>query len=70
MSGYRSQGGEEAQPIEQIRLDGSLALVVGSEGDGLRRLTKDSCDYLVKLPMRGRLNRSTPPLPARWRCIS
>ncbi len=49
------EGGEEAQPIEQIRLDGSLALVVGSEGDGLRRLTKDSCDYLVKLPMRGKV---------------
>ncbi len=33
-----------------------LALVIGSEGSGLRRTVKESCDMLVSLPMRGRVN--------------
>jgi 23S rRNA (guanosine2251-2'-O)-methyltransferase len=48
-----SQG---AQSIEQIDLDCPLALVVGSEGQGLRALVRESCDYLVRLPMRGQIN--------------
>ena len=31
-------------------------LVVGNEGKGLSRLTKESCDFLVTIPMAGRLN--------------
>jgi 23S rRNA (guanosine2251-2'-O)-methyltransferase len=34
-------------------LRGSLALVMGSEGDGLRELTRKTCDYLVRLPQAG-----------------
>jgi 23S rRNA (guanosine2251-2'-O)-methyltransferase len=49
------EGNEQAQPIEQARLDGALALVVGSEGEGLRELTRKSCDLLVKLPMAGQI---------------
>jgi 23S rRNA (guanosine2251-2'-O)-methyltransferase len=49
------EGGPEAQPIYQIRLDGPLALVVGSEGSGLRALTRKSCDALISLPMRGQV---------------
>ncbi len=35
---------------------GSLALVVGSEGDGMGRLVRESCDFIVSLPMRGQVD--------------
>ena len=35
---------------------GPLALVIGSEGDGMGRLVAESCDVLVRIPMRGKLN--------------
>ncbi len=34
-------------------LTGPLAVVVGAEGSGMRRLTREACDFTVKLPMRG-----------------
>lgn len=37
-------------------LTGPMALVVGGEGQGLARLTKDRCDFLVRLPMYGQIN--------------
>jgi len=32
---------------------GGIALVMGAEGDGMRRLTEDNCDFLIKIPMIG-----------------
>jgi 23S rRNA (guanosine2251-2'-O)-methyltransferase len=45
----------DAQPYYQADLTGAIALVIGSEGRGLSRLVKETCDFLVKLPMRGRI---------------
>lgn len=42
-----------AQRYDQADLSGPLALVVGSEGEGLRRLVQDRCDLMVYLPMAG-----------------
>jgi 23S rRNA (guanosine2251-2'-O)-methyltransferase len=44
-----------AQQYDQADLTGSLALVIGSEGEGLRRLVRERCDFLVQLPMHGRV---------------
>ncbi len=45
-----------AQVLWEASLDGALALVVGSEGRGLRRLVRERCDFVLRLPMRGRVN--------------
>ncbi len=45
----------EARPLEEADMKRPLALVVGSEGQGMRRLVRESCDFLVRLPMRGRI---------------
>jgi 23S rRNA (guanosine2251-2'-O)-methyltransferase len=46
----------EASPLWQTDLGGALALVVGSEGEGMRRLVRESCDVLVRLPARGQIH--------------
>ncbi|MFD0737788.1 23S rRNA (guanosine(2251)-2'-O)-methyltransferase RlmB [Lysobacter koreensis] len=45
--------GEAEASIYSIDLRGNVALVLGGEGDGLRRLTRENCDQLVKIPMPG-----------------
>ncbi|HEY64271.1 MAG TPA: 23S rRNA (guanosine(2251)-2'-O)-methyltransferase RlmB [Caldilineae bacterium] len=46
---------EGALPLEEADLTGPLALVVGSEGRGVSRLVRERCDWLVMLPMCGRI---------------
>lgn len=41
--------------IDKINFDKKLVLVLGSEGKGLRRLTQENCDLLVKLPMSDKI---------------
>ena len=45
--------GEAEQELYQHDLTGPTVLVMGAEGKGMRRLTREHCDYLVKLPMAG-----------------
>jgi 23S rRNA (guanosine2251-2'-O)-methyltransferase len=33
-----------------------IAIVIGSEGSGMSRLTKENCDFIVKIPMKGKIN--------------
>lgn len=45
--------GEAEQDIYQTDLKGPTAIAMGAEGDGLRRLTRESCDQLTRIPMVG-----------------
>ena len=45
--------GEGEQTLYQADLAGPLALVMGAEDTGLRRLSREHCDFLVQIPMRG-----------------
>lgn len=45
--------GEAEQSVFQADLKGSIALVLGAEGTGLRRLTREHCDVLLNIPMQG-----------------
>jgi len=49
------EGSAEARDLAATDLTGPIGLVVGSEGRGLRRLVREHCDFLVKLPMRGKV---------------
>ena len=47
--------GETDKVIYDVDLTGPLALVMGAEDTGMRRLTRENCDQLVKLPMLGKV---------------
>lgn len=44
-----------SQTPDKVRLDGPLAVVVGSEGDGIRQLVRQKCDFMLRLPMHGQI---------------
>lgn len=46
--------GEAQETLFEADLTGPLVLVMGAEGQGMRRLTRESCDRLVRIPMRGK----------------
>jgi 23S rRNA (guanosine2251-2'-O)-methyltransferase len=45
----------DALPYHQANLSGAITLVIGSEGRGMSRLVRETCDFLIKLPMRGQV---------------
>ncbi len=44
---------EGPKPLSGVPLKGRIALVLGAEGEGLRRLVRETCDYIASLPMAG-----------------
>lgn len=53
---------EGSSPMWDTDFSGPIALVIGSEGEGLGRLVRERCDFLVSIPLRGKvssLNAST-----------
>ncbi len=45
--------GEATETLYQSKLTGAIALVMGAEGEGMRRLTRECCDQLISIPMAG-----------------
>lgn len=45
-----------ATPLYDADLKGPAVIVIGSEGDGMSRLVSETCDFLVSIPMKGKLN--------------
>jgi 23S rRNA (guanosine2251-2'-O)-methyltransferase len=45
--------GEAEQSLYAIDMRGPIAIAMGGEGDGLRRLSRENCDFLAQIPMRG-----------------
>jgi 23S rRNA (guanosine2251-2'-O)-methyltransferase len=45
--------GPDTMTMDKVDLNRSIALVMGSEGEGLRRLVRETCDMRITLPMRG-----------------
>jgi len=56
--GYWIAGADMAgsEMYYEADLTGALAIVIGGEGKGLSRLVRERCDYLVQMPMQGRIN--------------
>jgi 23S rRNA (guanosine2251-2'-O)-methyltransferase len=46
----------DSTPAENLKLEGAIALIVGSESEGMRHLVKQSCDMLMRIPMRGKID--------------
>ena len=46
----------DGQPATEAKLTGAAALVLGSEGKGLSRLVRETCDVLVRIPSRGHID--------------
>jgi 23S rRNA (guanosine2251-2'-O)-methyltransferase len=49
------EGGEGSKRIQDVPLKGPIVLIVGNEGEGMRPLVKETCDFLLSLPMLGNI---------------
>ncbi len=72
-AGYWVAGADERgeSTLWEAPLEGRLALVLGAEGSGLSRLTRERCDFLVSIPVAGRVSslnvaQATSVLAFEW----
>lgn len=56
--GLKIVGADASAQVDfrQADLTGGIVLIIGSEGKGMRRLTREACDLLIKIPMVGKIN--------------
>ena len=47
---------EGASPLWKTDITGPIALVIGSEGDGMSRLVREHCDFTISIPLRGQIS--------------
>ena len=47
---------ENSVDYREIDYSGKIALVIGNEGEGMSRLVRESCDFIARIPMRGKVN--------------
>ncbi|MGI5986336.1 MAG: 23S rRNA (guanosine(2251)-2'-O)-methyltransferase RlmB [Clostridiales bacterium] len=47
---------EGSSPLWKTDLTGPICIVIGSEGDGISRLVRENCDFLVSIPMKGKVS--------------
>lgn len=47
---------EGTNPLWKTDLKGPICIVIGSEGDGISRLVRENCDFLVSIPMKGKVS--------------
>ena len=63
----------DGEDYEKVDFRGGVALVIGSEGEGISRLTLEKCDHRVSLPMKGvidSLNASVAAGVVMYRVLS
>jgi 23S rRNA (guanosine2251-2'-O)-methyltransferase len=46
----------QGTPMTEQNLKGAIALVIGNEGEGLGKLVREKCDFLVSIPIRGQID--------------
>lgn len=57
-----------AQLVWEADLKGAVGVVIGSEGKGISRLLREKCDYLVKIPMQGKISSLNASVAAALIC--
>ncbi|STW32089.1 23S rRNA (guanosine-2'-O-)-methyltransferase [Klebsiella michiganensis] len=61
--------GEADHTLFQSKMTGSLALVMGAEGEGMRRLTREHCDELISIPMAGSVSSLNVSVATVFACL-
>ena len=46
----------DGEDYRKLDYSGAAAIVIGSEGHGISRLVREKCDFIVSLPMKGKIN--------------